>query len=234
MALRIKAANMKFLLDFHYSDTWADPGKQLKPAAWRNLGFEQSKVAIYNFTKKVITELKNQGTTPDMVQIGNEINHGMIWPDAGFSQPDTLASLIKAGITAVKEVSPSTQIMIHIACGGQNEESRNFIDNMLSRNVQFDIIGESYYPQWHGSLEQLESNLNDLAKRYKQDVVVVEYTQRKKEVNDIEFNLPDNKGKGTFVWEPLNTWEAIFAKNGNAKDSLMNIYPVVKKKYNIQ
>ncbi|HLK30263.1 MAG TPA: glycosyl hydrolase 53 family protein [Puia sp.] len=233
MALRIKKTNMKFLLDFHYSDTWADPGKQFKPSAWKNFDFEQLKKAVYDYTKKVMTELKNQGTPPDMVQVGNEINHGMIWPDGNFSHPDTLASFIKSGIAAIKEISPSTKIMLHIACGGQNEESRDFLDRMIARNVQFDIIGESYYPQWHGTLQQLDSNLNDLTKRYKQDVIVAEYTIHKKEVNDIAFNLSSNKIKGTFIWEPLNTWERIFDKQGTAIDSLLNIYPVVSKKYNI-
>jgi arabinogalactan endo-1,4-beta-galactosidase len=231
MALRIKKENMKFLLDFHYSDTWADPGKQFKPAAWKSLNFEQLKKAVYAFTKKVITALSLQGTPPDMVQIGNEINHGMIWPDGSFSNPDTLAAFVKAGIAAVKDVSPSTKIMLHIACGGQNAESRLFIDKMLSRNVQFDVIGESYYPRWHGTLNQLDSNLRDLSKRYKQDIVVVEYMEHKKEVNDIVFNLPGNKGIGTFIWEPLNTWEAIFDKKGNANDSLLNIYTALKQKY---
>ena len=234
MAKRIKDAKMKFLLDFHYSDTWAEPGKQFKPSAWKNLNFKQLKNAVYDFTKKVMLELKKQGTLPDMVQVGNEINHGMIWPDGNFSHPDTLAAFINAGIAAVKEVSPTTQIMLHIACGGQNEESRIFLDKMIARNVQFDIIGESYYPQWHGTLQQLDSNLNDLTKRYKQDVVVAEYTMHKKEVNDIEFSLPSNKAKGTFIWEPLNFWERVFDKQGNAIDSLMNIYPAIKEKYKIQ
>ncbi|HLY70282.1 MAG TPA: glycosyl hydrolase 53 family protein [Puia sp.] len=234
MALRIKKANMKFLLDFHYSDTWADPGKQFKPKAWKNYDFEQLKNAVYDFTKKVVAELKDQGTPPDMVQIGNEINHGMIWPDGSFAYPDTLAAFIKAGIKAVREVSPAAKIMLHIACGGQNAESVTFIDAMLARNVQFDIIGESYYPRWHGTLQQLDSNLTDLAKKYKQDVIVAEYTEHKKEVNDIEFNLPDNKGTGTFIWEPLNTWEQVFDKKGLGKDSLLNIYTDIKKKYKIQ
>jgi len=233
MALRIKKANMKFFLDFHYSDTWADPGKQFKPFAWKNFDFEQLKTAVYDFTKKVMNELKNQGTLPDMVQVGNEINHGMIWPDGYFSHPDTLAAFIKSGVAAIKEISPSTKIMLHIACGGQNQESRIFLDKMLARNVQFDIIGESYYPQWHGTLQQLDSNLIDLTKSYKQDVIVAEYTMHKKEVNDIAFSLPSNKAKGTFIWEPLNTWEKIFDKQGNAIDSLLNIYPAIKEKYKI-
>ena len=230
MALRIKAAKMKFLLDFHYSDFWADPGKQYKPAAWKNFDFVQLQQAVYDYTKNVIAVLKAQGTSPDMVQVGNEINHGIIWPDGNIIHLDSLAALIKSGIAAVKDVDPSIKIMLHIACGGQNEESKYFIDNMLARHITFDIIGESYYPQWHGTLKQLDSNLTDLAARYKQDIIVVEYSKHKKEVNDIVFNLPSNKGKGTFIWEPLNTWEYIFDKNGVANDSLLNIYSEMSKK----
>jgi arabinogalactan endo-1,4-beta-galactosidase len=233
MAKRIKAAGMGFLLDFHYSDYWADPGKQFKPAAWKNDDFSQLKQDVYDYTKKVITALKDQGTPPDMVQIGNEINHGILWPDGNIDHPDTLAALLKSGIAAVKAVDPKIKIMLHIADGGQNEESRSFLDKMLARGVHFDIIGESYYPQWHGTPAMLKSNLTDLAKRYKQKIVVVEYSEHKKEVNNIVFSLPHHKGIGTFIWEPLNTWESLFDRNGNVKDSLMDIYPAIAKKYHI-
>jgi arabinogalactan endo-1,4-beta-galactosidase len=233
MALRIRNAHMKFLLDFHYSDTWADPGKQFKPAAWEDLNFPQMKVAIYTFTKNVLDALKAQGTPPDMVQVGNEINHGILWPDGSFSHPDTLAAFLKEAIRAVRETDPSATVMLHLACGGQNRESRNFIDQMQERHVSYDLIGESYYPQWHGTLSQLDSNLRDLATRYKKDIVVVEYSKHKKEVNDIVFNLPDQRGRGTFIWEPLNTWESIFDKEGHAKDSMMNIYSEISRKYKI-
>lgn len=234
MARRIKAANMKFLLDFHYSDTWADPGKQFKPEAWKNLSFPDMTKALHDYTRDVLSALKAQGTLPDMVQVGNEINHGILWPDGAFTNTDNLAALLKSGINAVREVSPKAKVMLHIADGGQNEESRSFIDNMLSRGVQFDIIGESYYPQWHGTLEDLSNNLSDLSNRYNMDVVVAEYTAHKIEVNDIAFTLPDGKIKGTFIWEPLNTWEYVFDKQGKAIDSLLNIYPAVAKKYKVK
>jgi arabinogalactan endo-1,4-beta-galactosidase len=232
MAKRIRAAGMKFLLDFHYSDTWADPGKQYKPEAWKDLNFEQLTKALHDFTKQVIAQLKQQGTTPDMVQIGNEINHGILWPTASAQHFDSLIALVKTGISAVKEVDTSISIMLHIALGGQNEESRAFIDTMLAHNVMFDIIGESYYPKWHGTIADLKNNLTDLAKRYKQDVIVAEYSEHKKEVNDIAFGLAGQKIKGTFIWEPLNTWESVFDKNGNAS-SLIDLYDEISKMYNI-
>jgi len=233
MAKRIKAAGMKFLLDFHYSDTWADPGKQFKPSAWEGEDFGALKKSIYDFTTKVMTELKNQGTTPDMVQVGNEINHGMIWPDGAINNLDTLAQFLYSGITAVKKVSPRTTIMLHIALGGQNSESRFWLDAMEARKVPFDVIGLSYYPKWHGTLTDLKNNMNDLAKRYPQQVAVAEYTFLKKEVNDIAFSLPDGKSVGTFIWEPLNTWEQFFDRDGKA-NNLINVYPEIAKEYNIR
>ncbi len=233
MAMRIKKAGLKMLLDFHYSDTWADPGKQFKPLAWQGMDFNKLNQAVYDFTKTVMQALKDQGTLPDMVQVGNEINHGMIWPDAAIQHLDTLAAFLKSGIAAVRSVNPATLIMLHIACGGQNEESRFFIDNMVKRQVVFDIIGESYYPKWHGSPEDLKHNLTDLAERYEQDIIVVEYSQNKQDVNDIVFNLPGNKGIGTCIWEPLSWGEIFFDKDGKS-NALLEIYPLIHKKYGIK
>jgi len=233
MALRIKAAGMGFLLDFHYSDNWADPGKQHIPSAWKKLSYKVLKDSVKAFTKMVLKQLKEQGTAPDMVQVGNEINHGMMWPVANITHLDTLAGVLKAGIAAVRSEDESAKIMLHIACGGQNKESRFFLDNMLSRGAKFDIIGESYYPEWHGSIADLKSNLNDLALRYKQDVIVVEYSKLKLDVNDAAFNLVGKNTVGTFIWEPLGYQEAVFDKNGHPNEYL-NIYPVIKARYGVK
>jgi beta-galactosidase len=149
MAKRIKNTRLKFLLDFHYSDTWADPGKQYKPAAWKPLDFNQLTKALHDYTRDVMLALKQQNTLPDMVQVGNEINHGIVWPDARINNLFSLSRLLKAGINAVKEVAPPTIIMLHIALGGQHDESVFFIDNMLTRGVRFDVIGLTFYPKWH-------------------------------------------------------------------------------------
>ncbi|RYY66422.1 MAG: DUF4982 domain-containing protein, partial [Chitinophagaceae bacterium] len=131
MAKRIKAAGLRFLLDFHYSDYWADPGKQFKPAAWKGLAFPQLRDSVYAFTKRALLALKAQGTLPDMVQCGNEINHGMVWPEGSVQHLDSLAALINAGNRAVREVAPQSLLMLHVALGGQNDESVWFIQNML-------------------------------------------------------------------------------------------------------
>lgn len=174
MAERLKKANIKLLVDFHYSDVWADPGKQIKPAAWTDYDFEQLKKAVYDHTFDVCNSLVAQDTPPDMVQVGNEINAGMLWPDGKYDQMDNLAALLKEGYRAVKDCSNSTLVMLHIAEGGDNELARWWFDNIRRREVPFDVIGISYYPYWHGSLGELQYNLNDISARYDKDVIVVE------------------------------------------------------------
>ncbi|HEY4285916.1 MAG TPA: beta-galactosidase GalA [Puia sp.] len=230
MAKRVKAAGLQLLLDFHYSDYWADPGKQFKPAAWRGEDMPDLLQSVYSYTAEVMEALRKQGTLPDMVQVGNEINHGMIWPEGSIRHPDSLASLIYAGIRGVKAVDPACPIMLHIALGGQNDESHFFLDNMLQRQVPFDVIGLSYYPKWHGSLADLKYNVDDLTRQYDKDVIVVEYTQRKREVNDIAFSVPGGKGMGTCIWEPLSTWEQIFEKDGKA-NSYLYLYDELSKEF---
>jgi len=228
MAKRVKAAGMKLLLDFHYSDYWADPGKQYKPAAWRNLSFDALKKALYDYTRDVIRQLKDQGTTPDMVQVGNEINHGIVWPEGNVAHVNGLAQLVNAGTAAVKSVDPNIVMMLHVALGGQNDETVWFLDQMLMRSVHFDVIGLSYYPKWHGTLDDLRDNMLDLVRRYNKDIIIVEYSARKEEVNTLGFELP--RGKGTCIWEPLSTWEKIFDENGKS-NQLINLYDEFARKY---
>ncbi len=177
MATRLQELGIKLLVDFHYSDNWTDPGKQIKPIAWADYDFERLKQALYDHTFDVCNSLVEQGTPPDMVQVGNEINAGMLWPDGHTYDPpnwDNLAELLTAGYEAVKACSPETQVMLHIAEGGDNELARWWFDNITREDVPFDVIGISYYPYWHGSLGELQYNLNDITARYDKDVIVVE------------------------------------------------------------
>lgn len=177
MAKRAHALGIKVLVDFHYSDTWADPGKQVKPAAWENLDFEGLTRALYDHTFDVCSSLAAQGTPPDMVQIGNEINNGILWPDGKSDHWDNLVALLKAGYRAVKDASPATLVMLHLANGGKNAEIRAWFDNAIQRGVPFDLIGLSYYAyyvSWHGTLADLQNNLNYISKRYGKDVIVAE------------------------------------------------------------
>jgi len=228
MAKRVKAAKMKLLLDFHYSDNWADPGKQYKPSAWENLPFEELTAAVHDYTNEVLTAFKERGLSPQMVQIGNEISNGFLWPDGKLTDWDKFTTLVKAGIAGAKEADPNVLIMLHIACGGQNERSRRFMDNVLQRGVKFDILGQSYYPKWHGTLDELRANLNDLAKRYKYPIIVVEYSEHKLEVNRIVRNLPNGKGLGTFIWEPTRWGEPLFDRSGNTLPAI-DLYSQISK-----
>lgn len=230
MAKRVKAAGMKFLLDFHYSDYWADPGKQYKPSAWKEANFMDLKDSLYVFTQKVMTALKAQNTLPDMVQAGNEINHGVVWPEGNISHPDSLAALLYEGIRAVKKVAPRTTIMLHVALGGQYEEADAFYTKMRDRHVPFDVIGLSYYPKWHGTVADLRFTTNYLADKFKKDIVVVEYSQLKDEVNAVAFGVKDGREKGSFIWEPLSTWEQVFDKTGKSNE-LINKYDTISEKY---
>ncbi len=184
MAKRIKTAGLKFILDIHYSDTWADIVNQPKPASWENLSSETLKDSVYSYTKRVIQVLKNENALPDIVQIGNEIAHGMLWNDGrvgdAFHTPQQwlqFSDLIKAGIQGVRDnEEPGQEIktMIHIHCGGDNGFSTWFFDNLIANGVDFDIIGLSFYTFWGHTLQHLQTNINSLALQYQKDIVVVE------------------------------------------------------------
>jgi len=230
MARRIQNAGMKLLLDFHYSDYWADPQQQNKPLAWSFLDLKTLKDSLETYTTNVLLALKQQGTLPAMVQIGNEINHGILWPDGHIGQPDQMAELLKAGIEGVKAADPTLPVMMHLALGGQHDEAVFWLDNMIARGVQFDVIGLSYYPRWHGTLDDLQNNLLDLANHYHKPLIVVEYSDYKREVNDIVFNLPGDMGKGSCIWEPLGPGSGLFDRKG-AITRLISIYDELKGKY---
>ena len=183
MANRIKQNGLKFLLDFHYSDTWADPSHQTKPAAWNSLTYQQLVDSIYSYTFNIVQAFKENNVLPDMIQLGNEIISGFLWPDGrvggSFDTPQQwqqFTNLLKSAHNAVVDAIPDTTIpiMIHIDRGGDNGGSRWFFDHLNSYGVTFDIIGQSFYPWWHGTLTQLSQNLNDLAVRYNKDIIVVE------------------------------------------------------------
>jgi arabinogalactan endo-1,4-beta-galactosidase len=175
MAKRLKQNKIKLLVDFHYADSWADPGKQPKPAAWEDLDFEGLKKALYDHTYDICNSLEEQGTPPDMVQVGNEITNGVLWPDGKNDKSfDNLAALLKEGYRAVKDCSPDTPVMLHLDNGGNNDMYRWWFDSIIEREVPFDLIGVSYYPYWHGTFADLQHNLNDIAVRYDKDIIIVE------------------------------------------------------------
>ncbi|MCA2211886.1 glycoside hydrolase family 53 protein [Jidongwangia harbinensis] len=173
-ARRAHAAGQELLIDFHYSDAWADPGKQNKPAAWAGLDFAGLRQALYDHTYATLHALRRQGTPADLAQIGNEINGGLLWPDGRWDNWDGLAALLTAGSTAVKAASPRTRVVLHLAEGGDNAGHRWWFDQATTRGVPFDVIAVSHYVYWHGSLGALQANLIDLSTRYGRPVLVAE------------------------------------------------------------
>ncbi|HDN9019190.1 MULTISPECIES: glycoside hydrolase family 53 protein [Aeromonas] len=179
LAKRAKANGMKFLLDYHYSDFWTDPARQNKPKAWANMNIDQLTEAVYQHTKTTMDAFAKAGVLPDMVQVGNEINGGMLWPEGkswgqNGGEFDRLAGLLNAGIKAVKEHGDQIKIMLHLAEGTKNDTFIWWFDEITKRKVPFDIIGLSYYIYWNGPMNALQYNMDDISKRYDKDLIVVE------------------------------------------------------------
>ncbi len=230
---RIKAAGFYLVLDLHYSDTWADPGHQLVPAAWQNLDLKQLAHKVFTYTRKVIESMKAAGAMPDMVAVGNEISPGMMWPvgritkgPGGFAN---LAQLLKAGIAGVKAgsgVATPPLIMIHLDRGGDWNYTRWFFDRCAKYGVDYDVIGESYYPIFQGNLAALKNTLFHAARKFHKPIVVAEtgYAYKddgrqpvagvsypKTPAGQAEFlsdlistvkATPDNLGRGIIYWAP--------------------------------
>jgi arabinogalactan endo-1,4-beta-galactosidase len=213
LAKRAKDAGMGLLLDIHYGDTWTSPGHQEKPVAWKVYDFQELTQAARDFTRRAIYEMKTNGTPADMVQIGNEISDGMLFPDGRRTNWDNFTALLQAGIAGAKGADPNVKIVLHHHLGRSNERMVPWLDNLIQRGVQFDIIGMSCYAQAQEG--DWKNNFDDLAKRYPdKGLLVVEYSARKRYINDLMFDTPDKKGLGTFIWEPTRHREALFDKDG--------------------
>ena len=182
MAKRAKALGMKVLVDFHYSDFWVDPGQQKKPDAWKNDSGDKLVDDVYAYTAKVMQDFNVQGVTPEMVQVGNERNNGMLWPEAQLTEDNPngykfLAKLLNAGLQAVHDNDKDNKVktMIHLA-GVDVNLYHTFFDNLIVKNKvnDFDIIGMSFYPFWHGTMDDLKNTMNDVSAKYNKDVIAVE------------------------------------------------------------
>jgi arabinogalactan endo-1,4-beta-galactosidase len=239
----VKSRGLRLLIDFHYSDTWADPTHQAKPAAWAGLDFPKLQGSLYDHTYRLCRALKEEGAAPDMVQIGNEITSGMLLPDGGTDHWDNLAILVNQGYAAVKEGDRSSLVMLHIDRGGDNAAARAWFGRAAECGVAWDVIGLSYYSYWHGPPESMAANVADLRARYGKPVIIVETAYPfTLEENDSEVNsihTPDQLAPGypatpagqaanlraviraarragaagVFYWEP--TWTAV---KGNGWD----------------
>lgn len=248
LAKQAKAMGYKFLLDFHYSDTWADGGAQVMPKAWEQLSPAALESALEEYTRSTIVAFREGGAMPDMVQIGNEIASGMLFPRGQVPQAwDTFAALLKAGVRGVETghgSAPRPLIMIHIDKGGNRENTRWFFDNAIQRGVTFDVIGQSYYPWWHGTLLELRDNLAFMAETYRKPIMMVEvaYNWRPSEylnspapfpetpegqrafldaIHEAVMATPYGLGRGVMWWEPAVHPSSLrsrgmFDDNGNA------------------
>ena len=219
----------KFLLDFHYADSWADPGKQPIPKAWQGKSHQELATAVFDYTRDTTAAFRDAGVLPDMIQIGNEITNGMLWPDGRLPENwNNFADLVHAGIKGVdagRGDGPRPKIMIHIERPCDLEATKWFFDKLGSYHVPYDVIGQSYYPWWHGNLNDLRRNLEFMAKEYHKDIIVVETAYNWQpgnylgkpapfpesaegqrafldELNQVVMATPDGHGKGIFWWEP--------------------------------
>ena len=210
LAVRVKEAGLKLLLDFHYSDSWADPGKQNKSAAWTNLTFAQLKTQIRDYSSNTIAALNAAGALPDYVQVGNEITPGLLWSDGrvggSYDNPtqwSQLAQLLTNAIAGVQDAAGAQmpKIIIHIDRGGDWGVTQWYFDNLQARQVPFDIIGQSYYPWWHGTLDALRTCLSNAAARYGKPIVVMETAFPRSNSTNI-FGIPaSTNGQVQFVVE---------------------------------
>ena len=216
-AMRAHALGYRLLIDFHYSDDFADPGHQTKPAAWANYSFPQLLTAVYDHTHAMLDSLQRHGITPEWVQVGNETNDGMLWPDGKAStNMAQFARLFDQGYAAVKASSPSSKVIAHVSNGFNSSTSRYIFGGLMANNARFDVMGLSLYPgisDWPTLTAQCQANMNDLVGRYPgKEVMVVETgmladapipsQQMLLDLIAKTQAVPDNKGLGVLYWEP--------------------------------
>lgn len=242
-----KRYGFKFLLDFHYSDTWADPAKQFMPKAWEGKSHPELVRALHDYTRDTIAAFREAEVLPDMVQIGNEVRTGMVWPDGRLpEQWKNFSELFQAGVQGVNDgcgKNPAPRLVLHFDQGANRRSCRWFFDKSNELGLKFDVIGLSYYPWWHGSLLELQENLNFLATEYHKDILLVEvaycwrpteYREKPgpfpespegqrdflEEVKRIVLAIPDHRGLGGFWWEPAVMGglrrRGLFDDDGNA------------------
>lgn len=222
-ATRAKAAGMRIMIDFHYSDSWADPGKQNPPAAWVNDDINTLKTEVYNHTVNVLGTLKNNGITPEWVQVGNETNDGMLWPlGKASTNMANFAALIQSGYDAVKSVDNNIKVIVHISNAYDNGLFRWIFDGLKANHTSYDVIGMSLYPSynnWQSYDNQALANMNDMVSRYGKEVMIVEAGMPANDPATCKSFLSDliskvasvanAKGLGVLYWEPqaYNNWK---------------------------
>ena len=238
--VRAKNLGLQLLIDFHYSDNWADPSKQTKPAAWSTASFPILKDSLKKHTLFVLNQLKTAGIQPTWVQIGNETDDGILWPEGKASiNMQNFAQLISAGAEASKTVFPNAKVMVHVSNGWNNSLFRWIFDGLKNNGVKWDIMGMSLYPTWAPGGWQNANNLclqnmNDMVSRYNTPVMVVEVGMPWDNPSEAKLFIQDliNKvklvngrnGLGVFYWEPesYNNWQgySLGAFDNNGKPTI--------------
>ena len=242
-ALRAKKLGLRIMIDFHYSDSWADPAKQTKPAAWSGYDFTTLKNTVYSYTYSVLDTLRSSGVVPSWVQIGNETNDGMLWPDGKAStNMANFAALISSGAKAVKAINDSIKVIVHISNGYDNTLFRWIFDGLKNNGASWDIIGMSLYPtaaNWQSYNTNCLANMNDMVSRYNKPVMICEVGMPWTDASACQSfitdlisktkSVPNNNGLGVFYWEPecYNNWEGytLGAFDNNGKPTVaMNAF----------
>jgi len=246
-ALRAKNAGMRVMINFHYSDTWADPGSQTKPASWTSADIFGLATTLGEHTKSILQALKTAGVTPEWVQVGNETNDGMLWPNGKASSPGGMANyarLVNAGYDAVKSVFPTARVIVHLSNGWDNGLYTWNIGGLISNGAKFDVIGLSLYPtatDWSTRNSQCLANMTDMINRYQKEVMVVEVGMPwdqaaacKAFLTDLISkvkNIPANKGIGVLYWEPQSyaNWQGYtlgaFDNSGKPTEAMQAFAP---------
>lgn len=221
LAQRVKALGMFFLLDLHMSDTWTNPSAQAIPAGWTGYDLSQLEEAVYDYVHNAVQQLIDANAKPDMVQVGNEITNGMLW-ELGRIQGDDFENfgrLLKAGISAVRAIDPNILVMLHIEKCDDLSTSRWWLDGVLNEGVTFDVLGQSCYAAatidgdphhagYHGSPAEWQTVFDALADEYPElEFVIAEYSAEQRAANDVIRSLPNNRGLGTFNWDPTRFYE---------------------------
>ncbi len=237
-AWRAKNLGYRLMVDFHYSDSWADPGKQPIPEAWKDHDIEAMKKAVADHTTDVLQTLKDRGIDVEWVQVGNETNTGMLWPVGQVVENDftNFASLVTSGYDAAKAVYPDAKVVVHLSNGYDNSLFRWMFDGLTAKGAKFDTIGVSLYPEdsdWEEKTDQCLTNLKDMANRYGKEVMVCEFGMNWDSANSAAFatRLVEgckgiDKCLGVFYWEPqcYNGWngytKGAFDDNGRPTSAL--------------
>lgn len=252
MALRAKQLGMPVMIDFHYSDWWADPGKQYPPKAWEGMSVEETAKALADHTRETLRLLKDNGIDVKWVQVGNETTHGFLWPMGRFEEnPENYALLTKAGCKAIKEVYPDAKTIIHLDDGFNSQLYDRVFDSLKANGVEWDIIGMSVYPYWamEGKKEESEimtlvdsiANIRHLKEKYGSEVMIVETgVDARKPEEGRQFiealikaarDLTDGSCTGVFYWAPEIDADAAYhlgAFSGGRPTAIMDAFRKMK------